>query len=574
MPTVSQVEKAEGLLVNSSKEASCPGPPTQTYTLLASETPYTPPAGPTRLPAPTCPSSWSGQSSAADCAQGGGAQPCAAAFRGLPWGPRAFVTSRPPGVGGGVGGEPRAWGSDALDLRGCGQPRPDAGFGKPSSRPRPDAVLGQIPPQTHSARSGGGPVLPASHARGRGEQRPSCGRGWRATLRWWPGAPPGMEPFLRKQLTFLSFFWDKIWPAGAPRLPDPDSDADGADFTARSAEELSVSRGERLHALREEGGYILALRLAGWPSTGLVPITYVAKAAPETLWNQPPRLTVKPPEQDKWEQPHSEFTLRRKLGEGYFGEVWEDLWLDSMPVAVKVIRAADVKVADLAQEIQMLMSLGHERLIRLPAVCSAGERVYVVTELMRKGGLQAFLGSPEGQALSPPPLLTFACQGAEGLSHLEERRIVHRGLAAKHLLVGDDLACKVADFGLARLLKDDVYSRRSSSKSPVKWTAPEAANYRVYSHVWSFRVLLCEGFTYGRRPYQGMSNHETLQQISRGVYALMVGCWRGRPDERPDFATLRGKLGAPPSRDPALTSPLPRRPPRGTVFAVDTPWDA
>ncbi|KAB0404220.1 hypothetical protein E2I00_016788, partial [Balaenoptera physalus] len=48
----------------------------------------------------------------------------------------------------------------------------------------------------------------------------------------------------------------------------------------------------------------------------------------------------KPPEQDEWEQPHSEFTLRRKLGEGYFGEVWEGLWLDSMLVAVKVIRPA------------------------------------------------------------------------------------------------------------------------------------------------------------------------------------------------------------------------------------------
>lgn len=35
-----------------------------------------------------------------------------------------------------------------------------------------------------------------------------------------------MEPFFRKLLTFLSFFWDKIWPAGAPRFPNPDSDAD------------------------------------------------------------------------------------------------------------------------------------------------------------------------------------------------------------------------------------------------------------------------------------------------------------------------------------------------------------
>nr|KAF6472614.1 src-related kinase lacking C-terminal regulatory tyrosine and N-terminal myristylation sites [Molossus molossus] len=72
---------------------------------------------------------------------------------------------------------------------------------------------------------------------------------------------------------------------------------------------------------------------------------------------------------------------------------------------------------------------------------------------MRKGNLQAFLGSPEGRALSPPVLLGFACQVAEGMSYLEERRIVHRDLAARNVLVGDDLACKVADFGLARLLK-------------------------------------------------------------------------------------------------------------------------
>ena len=127
-----------------------------------------------------------------------------------------------------------------------------------------------------------------------------------------PPAEPGMEPFLRKRLAFLSFFWDKIWPAGAPRFPDPDADLELepaaeepstaepcsppapaqlfralCDFTARRAEELSVSRGDRLHALREEGGCILARKLSGWPCTGLVPITYVAKVAPETLSDQP-----------------------------------------------------------------------------------------------------------------------------------------------------------------------------------------------------------------------------------------------------------------------------------------------
>lgn len=67
-----------------------------------------------------------------------------------------------------------------------------------------------------------------------------------------------------------------------------------------------------------------------------------------------------------------------------------------------------MKLADLAKEIQTLKSLRHQRLIQLHAVCSAGEPVYIVTELMRKGNLQAFLGSechPAGRlsgAARPP----------------------------------------------------------------------------------------------------------------------------------------------------------------------------
>jgi serine/threonine protein kinase len=65
--------------------------------------------------------------------------------------------------------------------------------------------------------------------------------------------------------------------------------------------------------------------------------------------------------------------------------------------------AADMKLADLAKEIEALKSLRHERLIRLHAVCSSGEPVYIVTELMGKGNLQAYLGSEYPPPPPPPP---------------------------------------------------------------------------------------------------------------------------------------------------------------------------
>ena len=40
-------------------------------------------------------------------------------------------------------------------------------------------------------------------------------------------------------------------------------------------------------------------------------------------------------------------------------------------------------------------------------------------------------------------------------------QIVHRDLAARNVLVDENKVCKISDFGLARGLKEDVYTRRT-----------------------------------------------------------------------------------------------------------------
>lgn len=58
-----------------------------------------------------------------------------------------------------------------------------------------------------------------------------------------------------------------------------------------------------------------------------------------------------------------------------------------------------------------------------------------------------------------------------------------------------------------RLIKEDEYEARVGARFPIKWTAPEAANYSrfsIKSDVWSFGILLTELVTYGRLPYPGI----------------------------------------------------------------------
>ncbi|KGL80646.1 Tyrosine-protein kinase HCK, partial [Tinamus guttatus] len=95
------------------------------------------------------------------------------------------------------------------------------------------------------------------------------------------------------------------------------------------------------------------------------------------------------------------------------------------------------------------------------------------------------------------------------------------------------------------------------AKFPIKWTAPEAINFGVFtikSDVWSFGILLTEIITYGRIPYPGMTNPEVIRNLERGyrmpcpdmcpseLYNIILKCWRTRPEERPTFEYLQSVL--------------------------------
>ncbi|XP_078254660.1 tyrosine-protein kinase SRK2-like [Rhinoraja longicauda] len=258
----------------------------------------------------------------------------------------------------------------------------------------------------------------------------------------------------------------------------------------------------------------------------------------------------------KWERPKEEFTLVKRIGTGNYGEVWKAIWNNSVPVAIKMLKAADADSSNFLKEAQIMKCFQHRNLITLYAVCTRTQPLFIVIELMKHGDLLNYLRESNG-CFTIVQLIDMAAQIAAGMSYLESNCYVHLDLAARNILVGDNIVCKISDFGLSKLLKGASATEMSDGKLPIKWTAPEVViknQVSMKSDVWSFGVVLYEIITFGKIPYAGIPNNMVLLELAKGyrmpcpkdcpqpIYNIMEDCWNETPSQRPLFSTLKLQL--------------------------------
>ncbi|XP_067097229.1 tyrosine-protein kinase Blk isoform X1 [Osmerus mordax] len=268
-----------------------------------------------------------------------------------------------------------------------------------------------------------------------------------------------------------------------------------------------------------------------------------------------PKALQTPWAQDEWEIPRETLKMLTKLGAGQFGEVWMGYYKDTQKVAIKTLKEGTMEPEAFLQEANLMKKLQHDRLVRLHAVVTM-EPILIVTEFMINGSLLDFLKTDEGKKLKMTKLIDMSAQIAEGMAYIEKKNYIHRDLRSANILVNETLHCKIADFGLARIIETE-YIAQEGAKFPIKWTAPEAINFGTFtikSDIWSFGILLTEIVTYGRIPYPGMTNPEVIRNLDKQyrmpcpdscpaeLYDLMMICWKEKPENRPTFEHLQNTL--------------------------------
>ncbi|KAF2351171.1 Kringle [Trinorchestia longiramus] len=276
----------------------------------------------------------------------------------------------------------------------------------------------------------------------------------------------------------------------------------------------------------------------------------------------------------------SNVRFMQELGEGAFGKVYRGELrvnptdMNTVAVAVKTLKEnATVKTRqDFHREVDLMSELRHPNIVCLVGVVLKEEPMCMIFEHMSQGDLHEFLqqhsprqdasaSSDDGMStvtLEHSEMLSMATQISAGLEYLASHHFVHRDIASRNCLVGDDLVVKISDFGLSRdIYSSDYYRVQSKSLLPVRWMPPESILYGKFStesDVWSFGVLLWEIYSYGLQPYYGYSNPEVIELIrSRHllpcpdncqprIYALMVECWHETPHRRPSFREIHQRL--------------------------------
>jgi|688.fasta_scaffold219424_2 serine/threonine-protein kinase len=252
------------------------------------------------------------------------------------------------------------------------------------------------------------------------------------------------------------------------------------------------------------------------------------------------------------------YRLLRRLGRGAMGDVYlaEQQSLERQ-VAVKVLRSDAARhpgaVERFSQEARAAAALVHGNIVQIHEVACFGGIHFLAEEYVAGPSLKAWLLARG--PLEPLQALSVLSQVGSALVKSAQAGIVHRDIKPENLLVTPAGEVKVADFGLARVLEDDLeLTQQGMTLGTPLYMSPEQAAGRpvdVRSDLYSLGASVYHLLA-GQPPFTGSTSlavalaHQREQVMPLAAYRPELPAGLGRiveqllaklPEERCDSPT-------------------------------------
>ncbi|XP_075065726.1 serine/threonine-protein kinase 10 [Mixophyes fleayi] len=189
-----------------------------------------------------------------------------------------------------------------------------------------------------------------------------------------------------------------------------------------------------------------------------------------------------------------------ELGDGAFGKVYKAKNRETgILAAAKVIETKNEdELEDYMVEIDILATCNHPNIVKLLGAFYFENKLWIMIEFCQGGAVDAVMLELD-RGLTEPQIQAICKQMLEALAYLHSMKIIHRDLKAGNVLLTQDGAIKLADFGVsAKNVK--TLQRRDSFIGTPYWMAPEVvmcetmkdAPYDYKADIWSLGITLIE----------------------------------------------------------------------------------
>ncbi|MCO5596574.1 hypothetical protein L7F22_050639 [Adiantum nelumboides] len=220
------------------------------------------------------------------------------------------------------------------------------------------------------------------------------------------------------------------------------------------------------------------------------------------------------------------------IGHGGFGTVYKLVMEDGSAFAVKRIDKGSLSFDRLFErELEVLGSIKHRNLVNLRGYCNSPSAKLLIYDYLQNGSLDEVLHDSEDITLGWGARLKIALGAARGLAYLHHDcspRIIHRDVKSSNILIGENLEPHVSDFGLAKLLEDNISHVTTVIAGTFGYLAPEylqSGRATEKTDVYSYGIVLLELIS-GKRPSDAAFVEKGLNIVGWAISLKKDKLWR------------------------------------------------